>query len=164
MKKKIFLGMSILFSFILLGCNSTDNNNSIFGTYVFDSPVYISSLSSSSKDIVIKTNKEASYTIEKKNFEVNLADSKFIVSNPQYKKVAMNDDQVKDFNIAVFNAVNISDYKNRCQYIIYDENNQKVEYYLYTMDNELWLALYFHTSATDKDMIFNIFKLKKKSI
>ncbi len=158
----MFLGINILLSLILFGCNGSDNN-SIFGKYVFDEPIYISSLNSLSKDAVIENNREASYTAKKESFEVNLTDSKFMVSNPKYEKIEMDENQVKDFNIAVFNAVDISGYKKRCQYVIYDENDQKIQYYVYAMDDEIWLASYFHTSATDKDIIFSIFKLKKEN-
>lgn len=166
MKKIVCISIGIFLLTFLFGCGSNKNvkfnNYYIFGNYVFDSPIYISSLSSVSKEKIINDNKNMKCTITNKLFEIYSSDNKFTINNPKYKKIIIDTNAEKAFNIAVYNAISITNYKRRYQYIIYDQNNQKVKYYLYQLDDEIWLASYLNTPASNTDIIFNIFRIKNK--
>lgn len=77
---------------------------------------------------------------------------------PKYIKEKMDETLVEAFNKSIFNAISVSSYKEKYQYSITTKDNEKIKYYLYSFDEELWLASY--SSANNVNTIFYILKLK----
>lgn len=159
MRKKIYILLLIFSINSLIGCGS--KNKEIYGTYTFDSPIYISSLSSTSIENIKEQNKQTKYRITQDVFEIISTDNKYKISNPKYDKKEMDESLIKEFNTAVFNAVSISEYKEKYKYTIYNEKNQKIKYYLYLMDSEIWIASYINNNVSNTDIIYDIYKIKK---
>lgn len=153
MKKIILLALMFLFTNYFLGCSS-DNNITISGKYGFDKIIYLSSLSSSTKDYMEKGMEGTAYKISKESFEIVNSESHYKISKPTYKREKMDDDLVQAFNDSVFGTVSISEYKEKYQYSIYNNQNDKTNFYLYSMNDELWIASYVDKTA------YYIFKLK----
>jgi hypothetical protein len=133
----------------------------ILGNYEFEDIIYISSLSSSTADYIKEQMIGTKYTINKDSFEIssNEIENEFKISNPEYTKEEIDDDMEQTFNNAVLDAVSISGYTKKYKYSIHTNKNEKVNYSLYSMDDELWIASYSNT-ANDNTYIMYIFKLK----
>lgn len=159
MKKVILLALIALITNSLLGCSS-DNNAEISGVYEFEGAVYLSSLSSSSIENIEKHMEGTVYTINKDSFEIVSSEYLYKISDPSYERIEMDNDIVETFNDAVFDAVSISEYKEKYQYIIHTKENGQVKFYLYSMDDELWIASYMGNTANNTVLIMDIYKLK----
>jgi len=163
MKKIILLALMLVLGNSLLGC-SKDSDIAISGKYEFDEVMYLSPLSSSSKDYINKKNQGTVYTINKDSFEIVSSENDYEISNLIYKRKKMDDDLVQSFNDSVWvsgwGTVSISEYKEKYQYSIYNEENEKINLYLYSMDGELWIASYTDNTANNSEIIMSIYKLK----
>jgi hypothetical protein len=135
------------------------SKNNIYGTYVMDSAVYHSPLSSESSDYFEEKQKDTMIVIGIDNFTYESSDIKIDIKNPRYKKERMDEDKTRDFDESVFHVISISDYKDKYQYTIYDSD--KAVYRIYSLDTETWIAAYSETPK-GKYYIMNILKLKKK--
>ncbi|WBW95197.1 hypothetical protein [Oceanirhabdus sp. W0125-5] len=163
MKKIILLSLLFFFVSSLIGC-SKDNDLAISGKYEFDSIVYLSPLSSSSKDYLNKKMKGTVYTINKDSFKAVSSENHYEISKLTYKRNKMDDELVQAFNDSVWDSswgnISISEYKERYKYSIYNEQNEKINFYLYSMDEELWIASYTDNTANNSEIIMSIYKLK----
>lgn len=157
MKQKVLFFILIILLSFFYGCS---NENSIFGNYEFKDVIFLSPVSSSTIDSMKDKMEGTKYIIQKDVFKITPTDNQFEILNPTYKKEKINSDTVEDFNKAVFNAVSIEEYKEKYKYTIYTKNNQKVKYYLYSLDNELWIASYVDNTANKQDLIMYIFQIK----
>lgn len=149
--------MFILLASSFCGCNST-NSKTIYGKYTFNKVIYISPLSSTSIDYINKQMSGTEFIIEKDKFEIVSSENPYKIMQPNYIKEKMDDNLAKIFNNSVLNTVSISSYKDKYQYSIFTKNNEKIKYYIYSMNEELWLSSY--NTANNKDTIMYIFKLK----
>lgn len=155
MKRKLLILIVLFFISSLSGCSSS-NDEKIFGEYEFEKTIYFSPVSSSFPKI--ETLAKTKYIIKKDRFEIISPENEFKISNPIYERKEMNDDLEQAFNDAVFDTVSISKYKEKYQYSIYEKENIKVQYYLYSLDNELWIALY--NAKINRYEIWYLYKLK----
>lgn len=173
MKKLLLLTSLILLLVMSAGCDlnihitsNSKNLDSISGKYVYDAPIYISSLSSESGEYISENIKDMACNISKDTFEVYFKENRdhdFLIKNPKFKKEIMDADDEKDFNHAVYSAVSISSYKNKTQYIICDEHDNRILYRIYKLDDKIWLVSYSTTYVGNNHsapIIFSIYKLK----
>ena len=159
MKKIILLTIIVLTTFSYIGC-SNNRDLGISGEFQFEKVVYLSPLSSSTIDYEEKQMEGTIYKINRDNFEIVSSVNQYKISDPIYEKIKMDNVLVQTFNYAVFNSVDISKYKEKYQYIIYTSENQKANFYLYSMDDELWIAAYADNTANKTDIIMNIYKIQ----
>jgi hypothetical protein len=158
MKKNIFLlALIFLFPNSLLGCS---NDMKISGKYKFDEIIYLSYLSSSTKDYINKNMEGTVYTINKDSFEIVSSENHYEISKPIYKRKKMDDDLIQVFNDSILGTLSISEYKEKYQYSIYNKQNKKMNFYLYSMDDELWIASYTDNTTNNAEIIMSIYKLK----
>jgi hypothetical protein len=159
MTQKKLIAVVIFLASFFYGCNS-GNNKMVFGKYVFDEIIYASSLSSSSIDYIKEQMEGTEFAIEKDSFEIVSSNTSYKISKPNYTRKKMDDDLVQSFNNAVFDAVPISEYKEKYLYIIHTKEDEKANYYLYSMDDEIWIASYADNTSNNTYIIMYIFKIK----
>ncbi|HEX3077237.1 MAG TPA: hypothetical protein VHQ24_10280 [Lachnospiraceae bacterium] len=160
MRKKVILVSILIIAiiFILFYFMGKSKNN-IYGTYVVDSVVFLSPLSSESKDFIEAKRKDTIFEISRDSFKYDSSDSKVEIKSPTYIKERMDEDKIESFNESVFHVISLSDYKEKYQYTIYDSD--KAVYRIYSLDTETWIAAYSET-PDGKYYIMNILKMKKK--
>ncbi|HEX3023328.1 MAG TPA: hypothetical protein VHP81_13165 [Lachnospiraceae bacterium] len=160
MRKRVFLvSILILVILLILVYFMGNSRNNINGTYVVDGVVYLSPLSSESKDYFEAKRKDTIFVISKDNFTYDSSDIKVDIKNPTYRKERMDEEITKNFNESVFHTISLSDYKDKYQYTIYDSD--KAVYRIYSLDTETWIAAYSET-PDGKYYIIDILKVKKK--
>ncbi len=155
-------GCCLLFTLLILisgmtGCDS-DNNLPIYGTYTMDELIYHSSLNTSTYEQTNKLLGETQFVIKEKEFRIKKTDSTYEISKPSYVTRKMNDELMKQFQSAVSNMISVTDYKYKYQYEIYNDQ-ERTEYRLFLMDDELWLAIYTDT-AKGEELILDLMRLK----
>ncbi len=158
MKQKVLFFILIILLSFFYGCS---NENSIFGNYEFKDVIFLSPLSSSTVDYMKDKMKGTKYTIQKDIFSISSKDNQYEILNPTYIKEKIDDNIIQDFNNAVFkDSISFNEYKEKHRYTIYSKNKQKAKYYLYSLDNELWIASYVDNTANKQDIIMYIFRIK----
>lgn len=157
MKQKVLFFILIILLSFFDGCS---NENSIFGNYEFKDIIFLSPVSSSTVDYMKDKSMGTKYTIQKDIFKIISTENQYEILNPTYIKEKINNEIIQSFNFGVFNSVSIEEYKEKYRYTIYTKNNQKSNYYIYSLDNELWIASYVDNTANKKDLIMYIFKIK----
>lgn len=160
MKRKILFIIVTLLATLILGCNNTKRGE-IYGKYKFNDVIYLSSLSSSSIDYIKDNMLKAEYNIEKDNFKIISNEVNYEISKPIYKKKKMNEDMEKAFSESVLNAVSIKSYKDKYQYTILNSENVKTNFYIYSLDDEVWIGYYVDNTADNSDILMYIYKLEK---
>lgn len=142
----------------LVGCNK--DVNTIFGEYEYEDVIYLIPLSSSTIDSFKDQTKDTKYTIQKDIFKIDKLGKQYEISNPTYKKEMMDDEMFQGIDKTVLDTVSIKEYKEKFRYTIYsDDNNDK--FYLYSLDDELWIAPDVRKTPTNEELIWSIIKLKK---
>lgn len=153
--KTIIAIMIILVTFT--GCGK---GKGIYGTYEFDKVVYLSPLSSATPDYLADLMEGTQYIIEKDSFRIVTGDNTYEVKDPTYTGVMMDEDMVKAFEEATFDQLTLDSYKDKYQYFISSDNNDKVNYFLFRMDHKLWIATYIDNTSDGLITLMNIFQLK----
>lgn len=153
---KVLIPILIL-AFTFLGCSS---KNELYGEYEFDELVFLSPLSSASADYLTELMEGTQYKFEKDSFQIITSDHTYEVKDPIYTRIKMDEELVKAFEDSTFSMMSIDEYKDKYQYFISSEGNDKVNYYLYSMDGELWIASYVDNTASGLSILMNIVKLK----
>jgi hypothetical protein len=139
---------------------NSDNDNAILGEYEFDNIIYLSPLSSSTIDYMEESMKGTEYIISKDTFEITSSVNSYIILEPIYEKKEMKEEMIRAFSNAELETIALDAYKEKYQYSIYDKDNNKINFYLYAMDGELWLASYVDNTANNAEIIMYIYKLK----
>lgn len=156
MKRITFLLLMITATGILFAC-SNKSQNGIYGKYEFDKLIYNSLLSSSTPEYVESHMKGTEYIINEGSFEIISPDSDYKIDKPTYEKEKLTDDFIQSMNN--IDKVSISDYKEKYRYSIYAAD-EKINYYLYSLDDELWIGGYADNTANSTDIIMYLYKLK----
>ncbi|HWT26675.1 MAG TPA: hypothetical protein VN131_01935 [Mobilitalea sp.] len=157
LKGVIIIVLIVMVGF-LTGCDK-DNIKSIAGEYIYDGIVYMSALSSSSYGYLNARMQGTVYIINEKQFKNDAVD----ITQPIYKKVKIGDslvNKLKDSTFGYLSLGSLSVYKDKYQYLIYD-NDEKLMYYIYSMDDEVWVASYIDNTVDKSDVIMYIYRLKK---
>lgn len=130
------------------------------GTYGFDQLLYLSPLSSSTFDYAENQMKGTQFTIGKELFEIDFPKGdNYKLEDPVYTKAEMTADMIQAFENSTMGKVSISEYKEKYRYDIYTKDNQKTNYCIYIMDNQLWLASYADNTADKSEITMNLWKL-----
>jgi hypothetical protein len=129
----------------------------ITGEYVFDDLVYVGSISSSTYDYTKEKKEGAEYIIEKDALTITSEDGGAELSNIYYEKEKLTDELidesyfVEDTNLMEF----FGSYEERYRYSIYDEAGEKLGYYIFLLDDDIFIC---HFAKADS-LIFSIDKI-----
>ena len=131
------------------------------GSFEFDRLLYLSPLSSMTFDYAEGTMKGTKYTISDDLFQIDYPDREsFTIRHPIYIKEKMTDDMVRAFENSTMKTVSISEYTGKYRYTIYTNDNQKTNYRLYALGDELWLSSFADNTADKSEIVMDLWKLK----
>lgn len=167
MKRIVLLILALSLPLCLFGCGNTKN---IYGTYEFETVIFLSALSSASPDFKSEQMQGTNYIIKENSFETippkgDDYSSKY--DNITYEKTKLSKRQLKliEDNLLGFNdQISITHYKKAYQYALYKDNNSKANKptpYIFEMDDEIWIVNYVDNTADHSNTIISIYKLNR---
>lgn len=135
MKKKFLSPVIILLLATLSGCSPAA---AIVGTYDFEDVVI--SLTSATRDYLAQQKAGTEYIIEDSAFTIVQGEYEEKYSNISYKKEVLDDKIIEDnydFLIDIFDKS-----KDRYRYSLYDEQGEKIRYYIFQLDGDIYICKY----------------------
>lgn len=155
--KTLFVIISLL-AFLINGCVNKGTLD-IAGEYKFDGIIYLSMLSSATKDFREGKSKGDTYHISSDGIIIESVNNPYEYSNVVFQKEKLEIDYIKVFgNI---DPLSIEDYQEKYQYNIYDNENKLLNIRFYLLDGELWFSHFVNNTADKSEIIFDILKLTK---
>ena len=131
------------------------------GSLEFDQLLYLSPLSSMTFGYAENMMKGTKYTISDDLFQIDYPNQDtFMIRQPVYIKETMTDEMIRAFENSTMETVSISEYTEKYRYTIYTSDNQKTNYRLYALDDELWLSSYADNTADKSEIVMDLWKLK----
>lgn len=132
------------------------------GAYEFDGLLYLSPLSSSTFDYAESRMQGTTFTIREELFEINYPEQeRYIIEQPTYTREKMTEDMILAFEKSTFEKVLISEYKEIDRYAISTQDHIQTNFYLYAMDDQLWLSSYADNTADKSEITMSVWKLKR---
>lgn len=158
-KKKLLLIVTISILLIIVFTLRTDNSQLPYGQYKIDKCLHVSLLSSSG-DIDATRERKVIVSIEEDLFQITSPNANIKIHNAIYKKEKMNYAMIREFKN---NGMPVYKYRNKHIYSISGANsNVNSKYYLFTLDDELWVAFCTHSSENfNMSFVYYMYELKK---
>lgn len=126
----------VLISAITLsGC---DTAAAITGTYEFEDVII--SLTSATRDYLAEQKAGTEYIIESSAFTITQGEYEDKYENISYKKEVLDDKIIEesyDYLSELFGK-----YKERYRYSLYDEQGEKIRYYIFQLDEDIYICKY----------------------
>lgn len=107
------------------------------------SDVVFAGISSSTREDLAKQRAGAKYIIEASAFTIIEGDSKEEYTNISYKRETLDDDLVeKCYATETTLKEMFANYKERYRYSLYDEQGEKIHYYIFQLDEDIYVCSY----------------------
>ncbi|KAB3535259.1 hypothetical protein F8154_07405 [Alkaliphilus pronyensis] len=167
MKKLSLFNLILLITMLFVGCNNANSSveQLIYGEYEFDKLIYLSSISSNTFEAEEKSNLGIKYIIEDDKFTIiHPKDSVFSSkgskslnwSNLIYIKKEVIDTLIEGYVDANFlKEAFFSKYSEGYRYTIRDENNLKIGYLVFLMDDDLFVC------EGNEEFMMALYKIKR---
>lgn len=132
------------------------------GVYEFDGLLYLSPLSSSTFDYAESRMQRTRFTISEEIFEINYPEEdRYRIEQPTYTRETMTEDMILAFEKSTFDKVLISEHKKIDRFAISTQDHIKTNFYLYALDDQLWLSSYADNTADKSEITMSVWKLKR---
>lgn len=127
----------ILFIVLLSGC--ANPIELIVGTYEYED-VIIADLSPEGRDYLREHKTGTEYIVEPSAFAVLQGDSEDRRTNISYKREALDEKTIEDSYSPLKEM--FDNYKDRYRYSLYDEQGEKIRYYIFQLDEDVYICKY----------------------
>lgn len=151
----ILVILPFILAAILSGCSKAEKLElPINGEYEFGDVVFVSGLSSSTRDYLIKEKIGTKYIIKSDSLEILNDEHNIKHYNISYKE-KNTDEGIEDFSIIEIKDNPFNEYKDKHVYYIYDDHGEVIPYYIFYVDGVVFIGKYetrggFLVSSLDK--------------
>lgn len=158
MKKVNLILLSVLLlatGFILVACGS--ESDLLMGEYKIEDVVYVGEISSATKDALIEAKAKVKVIIKNDSLEIIYPENAEQWTDIKVVKDELSDEFISS-KYAEENTQLISffnKYSERYRYSLFDNTGEQINYYLFLMDNQLFISQF----ARSDSIIFSIDKL-----
>ena len=159
MKKALILIMSIML--LLSSCGNEETIK--VANYETDSLIYLSILSSSTKDYFEESAKDLSFEMTEDTFKlIAPEDSTLTIAGMEYEDITYNEfDSEGKIDTGATNSIDISSYDNIVSYEIL-ANGDKTGFRLYELDDKKWIS-HYNIINEDTEFLDYVFQIKEKA-
>lgn len=143
--KRLIIALILLVLLVAYFLLFSKDNQDITGEYEFEKIATVSILSSTLGDTLEKQQVGDRYIIGNDSFYILGENICFQRENVTYKQEILDDEYIKDYweDSPVIGLVKIiKQHEKRYRFVVYDENDELIPYYIFLLDDKLMIGPY----------------------